>query len=385
MQLLHGDCRDVLKTIPDESVQTVVTSPPYWRMRRYTDDPREIGQEATIAEYVQALAGVFAECWRVLRADGVLFLNLGDGYAGSSMTGGTSSKEGSAKRSGRMFGTTGRVVPNLCNCLQSSIERRVFTLSGRYTLTISTKSGDVLDAHHLTPDSKLTRLFGVKRIFIEQGNDDLCQVFDLLDSEGCLWVSSSTSFIRVGPSHSDIILDARNHISIIVSEHDLDCQAALSIDTLKTTEHAKVSFAVEESSKPIPESIGDIQSIRDAVALNSTGESFLQVDLVDDLVASGKRLAAASKGLRDFRVTKASQEHFSLSVLQGCFDLAVSCVGHFFVSNEYGSFIRYTELYDKAYRMSNSLKSKQLIGMPWMVARALQEYGWILRAEVVWE
>lgn len=80
IQTLHGDCRELLETLEAESVQTIVTSPPYWRMRRYTDDPREIGQEDTITDYVAALTDVFARCWRVLRNDGTLWLNLGDGY-----------------------------------------------------------------------------------------------------------------------------------------------------------------------------------------------------------------------------------------------------------------------------------------------------------------
>jgi DNA modification methylase len=80
---LHGDCREMLKTLPDKSVQCVVTSPPYFGLRRYSDDPREIGQEKTPAEYVATMVAVFREVKRVLRDDGVLFLNLGDSYAGS--------------------------------------------------------------------------------------------------------------------------------------------------------------------------------------------------------------------------------------------------------------------------------------------------------------
>lgn len=87
--LFHGDCQEQLRTLPDACVQCIVTSPPYWRMRRYTDDPREIGQEATLAEYVAALADVMALCWRVLRDDGTLWLNLGDAYADDRKWGGT--------------------------------------------------------------------------------------------------------------------------------------------------------------------------------------------------------------------------------------------------------------------------------------------------------
>lgn len=85
IELLTGDCRDILATLPDQSVQCVVTSPPYWMARTYTNDPREIGQEPTPAEYVAALVTVFAACWRVLRNDGTLWLNIGDRYSSSSI------------------------------------------------------------------------------------------------------------------------------------------------------------------------------------------------------------------------------------------------------------------------------------------------------------
>lgn len=87
MQSIHGDCREQLDMLEAESVQAIVTSPPYWKMRKYTDDPREIGQEDTPAAYVAALTEIFRKCWRVLKNDGVLWLNLGDGYAGSGKGG----------------------------------------------------------------------------------------------------------------------------------------------------------------------------------------------------------------------------------------------------------------------------------------------------------
>jgi DNA modification methylase len=88
----YGDCRTVLPTLRSASVQCIVTSPPYWRLRRYTDSPDEIGQEDTPREYVEALRSVFAECRRVLREDGTLWLNLGDAYANDGKWGGTSGK-----------------------------------------------------------------------------------------------------------------------------------------------------------------------------------------------------------------------------------------------------------------------------------------------------
>lgn len=81
--LLHGDCRTILTTLPEQSVQTVVTSPPYYGLRDYGVEG-QIGLEPTPAEYVETLVGVFRAVWRVLRDDGVLWLNLGDSYNSGS-------------------------------------------------------------------------------------------------------------------------------------------------------------------------------------------------------------------------------------------------------------------------------------------------------------
>jgi DNA modification methylase len=80
IRVLQGDCRDVLKTLPDESVHCVVTSPPYWGLRDYGVDG-QIGLELSPEAFVASLAAVFSEVHRVLRHDGTMWLNLGDSYA----------------------------------------------------------------------------------------------------------------------------------------------------------------------------------------------------------------------------------------------------------------------------------------------------------------
>jgi len=77
--LLHGDVREQLATIPADSVQCVVTSPPYYGLRDYGHDG-QIGLEASPDAYVETMRAVFADCRRVLVPDGVLWLNLGDSY-----------------------------------------------------------------------------------------------------------------------------------------------------------------------------------------------------------------------------------------------------------------------------------------------------------------
>lgn len=81
LTVLIGDNRETMKQIPDGSVQTVVTSPPYFGLRDYGHDG-QIGLESTPEEYVAALVAVFRKVRRVLRDDGTVWLNLGDSYAG---------------------------------------------------------------------------------------------------------------------------------------------------------------------------------------------------------------------------------------------------------------------------------------------------------------
>lgn len=85
--ILNGDVRTSLRTLPDESVQCVVTSPPYWSLRDYGVEG-QIGLEPTPEDHVAALVEVFREVWRVLRHDGTLWLNYGDCYAATGKSGG---------------------------------------------------------------------------------------------------------------------------------------------------------------------------------------------------------------------------------------------------------------------------------------------------------
>lgn len=77
--LHHGDALDVARTLPDESVDCIITSPPYYRLRDYGENG-QYGREATPMQYVGRLADLFGELWSVLDDGGVLWLNLGDTY-----------------------------------------------------------------------------------------------------------------------------------------------------------------------------------------------------------------------------------------------------------------------------------------------------------------
>jgi DNA modification methylase len=81
--LLLGDALETLRTLPDGSVDCIVTSPPYYGLRDY-GVPGQYGLEASPAEYVERLCDVFREARRVLADDGTLWLNLGDSYAAAT-------------------------------------------------------------------------------------------------------------------------------------------------------------------------------------------------------------------------------------------------------------------------------------------------------------
>lgn len=80
VSILVGDVLAQLRALPSNSVDCVVTSPPYWAVRDY-GFPGQIGLEATLEEHIAALVAVFEEVRRVLKPEGVLWLNYGDCYA----------------------------------------------------------------------------------------------------------------------------------------------------------------------------------------------------------------------------------------------------------------------------------------------------------------
>ncbi|MCU1758766.1 site-specific DNA-methyltransferase [Pseudomonas sp. 14P_8.1_Bac3] len=97
-RILVGDCIDMMRTLPDKSVHTCVTSPPYFGLRDYGVDG-QIGLEETPAEFIARLVEVFREVRRVLRDDGTAWVNMGDSYAGS--WGAQGRPQGDGQMSGR--------------------------------------------------------------------------------------------------------------------------------------------------------------------------------------------------------------------------------------------------------------------------------------------
>ena len=87
--LVQGDANSVLDTLPNDSINTVITSPPYWKLREYAESENQeaIGLEDTFEEYAEKIANTFAKVKRVLKPTGSLWLNLGDKYQNKQLMG----------------------------------------------------------------------------------------------------------------------------------------------------------------------------------------------------------------------------------------------------------------------------------------------------------
>ena len=112
-QIICGDTLSELKKLPDNSIDTIITSPPYWGLRDY-GVKGQIGLEKTLEEYLKKLLGITAELKRVLKSAGVMFWNHGDCYGGSGKGGGNKNEW---KGGPEKYGISGSGTPK-CLSLQ---------------------------------------------------------------------------------------------------------------------------------------------------------------------------------------------------------------------------------------------------------------------------
>lgn len=83
IDIKNGEALEELKKFQDSSVDCVVTSPPYWRLRDYGSD-KQLGLEETPEEFIKRLCDIFDEIYRILKESGTVFVNIGDSYSGSN-------------------------------------------------------------------------------------------------------------------------------------------------------------------------------------------------------------------------------------------------------------------------------------------------------------
>jgi DNA modification methylase len=121
-QIICSNNLDILKTLPNESINCCITSPPYWALRDYGVDG-QLGLEPTFQEYLDKLIAIFDEVKRVLRKDGTCWVVLGDTYSGSGC--GTNdyrtekSKSIQGKGKNRNLYKTGGIAQKITNVVQA--------------------------------------------------------------------------------------------------------------------------------------------------------------------------------------------------------------------------------------------------------------------------
>jgi DNA modification methylase len=305
-----------LAVIPDESVQCCVTSPPYWGLRNY----KVIGQfglEKTPEEYVEKLVSVFQEVRRVLRKDGVVFLNLGDCYFGGGRGGNPDDSHFQKQKTNR--GSVGMPPsgPRVNAC------------------GISCKELEDSQAHDC--------LFG-----------NLCGV--------CREV-----YVRT--IHTDPMLSAM----LLASLHETNRERMESLNVHLPTSDSSLSGDRTAISIQGTSEISNPASSRLRALLESTiCESSPQL--------LGECLLRASRG-----------ECLLCARSLSYYDLACdgSSVCNYGTEKQSGALPHNkSDMLSSglAYRHSTiaSLKPKDLIGIPWLIALALRADGWYLRSDIIW-
>lgn len=116
--IICGDAETELKKLPDGSINCCISSPPYWALRDYGVDG-QLGLEPTFNTYIDKLCTIYDQVKRVLRPDGVIFVNLGDTYNAGRSGGWAGGKHGMSKpeNSPNQSGVNAKNLPAKSLCL----------------------------------------------------------------------------------------------------------------------------------------------------------------------------------------------------------------------------------------------------------------------------
>lgn len=131
-KIYQGDTLEVLKQMPDDFMNCIVTSPPYWALRDYGVD-KQLGLEPTFQEYIKRLCDIFDEAKRVLKNDGTCFVNMGDTYAGGNGWSGVPDdwKSVSAGSKQPRFDSPTKQLKNISKCLLQIPSRFAIEMTNR--------------------------------------------------------------------------------------------------------------------------------------------------------------------------------------------------------------------------------------------------------------
>jgi DNA modification methylase len=325
-QIILGDALTVLRDWPEESVQCVITSPPYWGLRSYDIgvENGEMGLEKTPGEYVAKMVEVFREVRRILRADGTLFLNLGDSYSGSW---GAMSHDmaGKAKRAG----TNKRPPTSFTSSNNSYILKEDLTVKEIYEVA--------LEIQEHVPELW-------KSCWAEESEGPLSSVLSGQIQEGEQSQDARVAKEILSPEPSG------------VQPTDKESKASKTGGNDPSTRGQVCLLRRDRNDIPLLRSH------------QGTREARIQ--------ESGRATWSLAKG--DSRRIAKGQIPNSLLELQ----FGIRFVR--FLSSLRIDITSVPESIQKYFKPKQGLKPKDLIGIPWRVALALQADGWWLRSDIIW-
>lgn len=251
-----------------------------------------------------------------------------------------------------------RVGADISNLLPKRIEKGVFVLRAGGTLAVTSKRNAILEGDEALPYCEFRRLFGLKRVFLEEWNNYFCQVLDRFASEADRRIALSMS-ATIDEANAKIVFDSMDDLGIIVSDHDLDTDTTLKIPILAgSAKNSQAALTIEETAEPVAKRVVNAQPIRDTIASNTRCEGRSQINMVDQPVAFADAPLPDSKCLGDFRVAKAVEKHLALFLMAGRVEAAFRSIAHILVFDPFDSLMRYSTLYDQAERTSSSGEPK---------------------------
>lgn len=141
-RIICGDAAEVLKTLPDNSIQCCVTSPPYYGLRDYGHD-KQIGLESSVRSYLKNLINAFSEVKRVLKPNGILWVNIADSYSGS--TKGAARYPDNAKLYLQGTNKGGCGVPKITNTKSNLPKKNLMLIPQRFAIAMQDNGWIVRD------------------------------------------------------------------------------------------------------------------------------------------------------------------------------------------------------------------------------------------------
>lgn len=344
-QLLQGDCLKILPTLPAGSVQCCVTSPPYYGLRDYGNDA-QIGLEETPAAYVEKLVAVFRDVWRVLADDGVVFLNLGDSYFGS---GKGRNADGSHQGGGKQGTNRGTVEGKLFKTGRAN-DRHVASYG----------TSDKAPEGYQVSDCLCGNLCDVCRVVYQSRKS---HTYDLLGP----MLIASLSLPNLGHKGFEI-----GHAPTWDSRHLAYRILPAIRDLLHSPDHAGELLPSVLGSMPdeFSRQLLDVCLQRD-----SRGECLLCARTLADCALESVRMSPCpcAQGLGSSSIQD------SLRNTNG--KASIACSSDYHIGDKVFD-LPYPHYTTTSHQWQ--LKPKDLIGIPWRVAFALQEDGWYLRSDIIW-